>query len=125
MYLRVTATYKDGHGSDDPFTDGVDEAIESVSAVSVSAVLVADYRNTEPVFPDQDPDTTVPQTDQEREISEDAEAGDPVGAPVVASDIGADGNEETLFYELLDDTVDPGVDTDILRNRQRLGPDKR
>ncbi len=111
MYLRVTATYKDGHGADDPFTDGVDEAIETRSAVSGSAVLVADYSNTAPIFPDQDPDTPLPQTAQEREISEDADAGDPVGAPVVASDIGADGNEETLFYELLDDDVDAGDDT--------------
>ena len=102
MYLRVTATYKDGHGTDDPFTDGVDEAVETVSAVSGSAVLVADYTNMAPIFPDQDPDTAGPQVDQEREISEGAEAGDPVGDPVVASDIGADGNEETLFYELLD-----------------------
>ena len=101
-FLRVTATYTDGYGEDDPFTDGVDESIETASAVTDNPVLVADYTNTAPIFPDQDPDAVGSQTDQEREISEDAEDGDSVGDPVVASDIGADGSQETLFYSLED-----------------------
>ena len=111
LFLRATVTYTDEHGEDDPFTDGVDESIEMASGVTDNPVLMADYRNTKPIFPDQDPDTADLETAQEREISEDADAGDSVGAPVVASDIGADGMEETLFYTLSDDTsVSPAND---------------
>ena len=55
-YLRVTATYVDGHGKDDPFTDGIDESMDSVSMVSANPVIAADYKNQRPKFKDLNPD---------------------------------------------------------------------
>ena len=69
--------------------------------VSDNHVIRADYMNDVPMWPDQDPDTTGVQTAQTRKLKEDADAGDPVGDPVVASDEGADGSQETTtLFEL-------------------------
>ena len=121
MYLRATVTYVDGSGGDDPFTDGVNESIEKASEISSNPVLMADYMNEVPKWPDQDPDTPAPETDQTREVSEGAEPGNPVGDPVVASDIGADGSQETLFYSLEDDDTDPGLDDEFFTINSSTG----
>ena len=109
MYLRATATYSDGHGEDDPYTEDLDESEDTARMTSDNPVLMEDYVNTAPVFPDQEPDTEGVQDDTAtRSIAEDAETGDPVGDPVVASDIGADGSQETLFYTLVDPNLASG-----------------
>ena len=100
MLLRATATYIDGHGKDDPFTDDVNELEHTVSVISANPVLPLDYTNKAPKFPDQDPDTKGDQTAQERELKEDASAGFDLGDAVKADDPGADGNQETLIYQL-------------------------
>ena len=100
MYLRATATYSDGKTVDDPDTEDVDESVDVASAVTANPVLMKDYNNTAPIFPDQDPDPAITNTDQTVQIPEDADAGDAVGDPVAASDRGADGSQEILHYEL-------------------------
>ena len=65
-------------------------------------VVVKDYENTAPEFPDQNPNTVARETAQMREVREDASAGDIVGDPVVAEDEGADGSQESLTYTLVD-----------------------
>ena len=106
MFLRVTATYKDGHGKDDPFTDEVNELEHTIIVEMANQVLPLDYTNKPPKFPDQDPDTKGDQTAQTREVKEDAEAGAKVGAPVTASDKDAANQDEKLFYRLEDDEGD-------------------
>ena len=100
--LRATATYCDGYGEDDPFTPDMNELMDEQDAVSANAVVVKDYTNTPPEFPDQNPDPDARETAQTREMSEDASVGDPVGDPVVAEDKGADGSQESLTYTLVD-----------------------
>ena len=78
-YLRLTATYGDA-------TDDDDDTSKTASVVSANQVQEHITTNTVPVFPDQDPDMEGAQTAQTRDLSEDAKAGDPVGAPVVATD---------------------------------------
>ena len=115
MYLRAMATYRDGHGEDDPFTDDVDESVETASAVSANPVLMSDYTNIAPEFSDQDPDADGVQNDMAtREIAENSAAGTNVGAPLTATDRGADGNLETLFYTLEDDDSDSAVNDHAL-----------
>ena len=101
-YLRVTATYVDGSGKDDPFTDDVDESKDTISAVSANPVQAAAYVNTPPKFKDRDTDKEGNQIDATFEAKEDIASGSNVGDKIVASDIGADGNEETLRYVLQD-----------------------
>ena len=110
VFLRVTAVYRDGHGRDDPFTDDVNELEHTINAEIVNAVLPLDYSNRPPKFPDQDPDTSGDQTAQTRELPEDADAGDNVGAPVTASDKDAANQDEELFYSLEDES--PSITTD-------------
>ena len=115
-YLRATATYNDGHGEDDPYTEDLDESEDTARMTSDNSVLMADYENTAPTFPDQDPDMDgIQDTEADRSIAEDAETGDPVGDPVVASDIGADGSQETLFYTLT------GTDASSFTINERTG----
>ena len=112
-YLRATATYTDGQGEDKP-----------AQAVSANMVAMKDYVNTAPVFPDQDPETVAPETDQTREIYENMAPGTDVGDPVTATDIGADGSQEVLIYTLGDDTNDNSGDAGLVRHRQGDGPDQ-
>ena len=111
-YLRVTAVYSDGHGVDDPTTTDADEGEDIARMWSANVVLDDDYTNKAPIFPDQDPDTPDRETDQKRDIKEDAMPGDPVGDPVVAMDKGADGTDENLFYSLAAATGVPATDDD-------------
>ena len=77
-YLRVTATYTDGHGSD-----------KSEMAVSAHAVRTAPPNNAAPVFTDEDDDT--PTTTQVgRKVDENSPPGTNVGKPVVANDSSGD-----------------------------------
>ena len=73
-YLQLTTEYGD---DDDP---------KSVSAGFDYPVAPVDVANPVPVFPDQNPVTEKKETAQDREVAEDASSGDPVGAPVTASD---------------------------------------
>ena len=86
-YLQVTATYG-------PF-DGK----KSVSASFVYPVEARDVANPVPVFPDQNPDTTDKDTDQEREVPENSPRGTFVGAPVTADD------DDVITYSVHTDTV--------------------
>ena len=106
----ATVTYCDGAGEDDPFTPDKNELKDEEDAVSANSVIDEDYENTDPVFPDQNPDQDGAQTAQTREISEDASVGDAVGDEVVAEDEGSDGEQEPLTYTLVD--PNPSVDTD-------------
>ena len=91
-YLRVTASYTDGHSPDPEDPD------KTAQAVSAHAVQAKDYVPAPPVFPDHDPDADGIQTT--RIIAENSAPGTAVGAPVVATDIGADGSQEVLIYTL-------------------------
>ena len=76
IYLRVTVTYADGTGENDPFTDDVDESmLPPVHHVFTSPVLARDYMNRVPKFPDQDPDPKNTDTSREFEVDEDASSG--------------------------------------------------
>ena len=72
-YLRVTATYTDGHGSD-----------KSEMAVSAHAVRTAPPNNAPPVFTDEDDDTQGTQVG--RKVDENSPPGTNVGKPVTADD---------------------------------------
>ena len=112
LYLRATATYMDANGVDDVDTKG-DESEDVVEVVS-ARVLMADYRNSEPMFPDQDPDLNgVQNATTTRKVFENAVPGTLVGDPIAFMDEGEDGNQETLFYTLMDPTADSNPDTDI------------
>ena len=101
-YLRATASYTDGAVSieDDPDTEDVDESLIMASMTSDNPVLGVDYANAAPVFPDQDPDEDVVNTNQTRIIAENSAPGTAVGAPVAATDIGADDSQEVLTYTM-------------------------
>ena len=81
-YLRVTATYDDGHGTD--------KSEMAVSAHKVRAVPAAN--NAAPVFPDEDTVATGKQIG--RKVDENSPPGTNVGNPVVANDASGD----TLTY---------------------------
>ena len=76
-YLRVVASYDDGHGTG-----------KSVSAVSANRVQAAPPVPEPPVFPTDG--------NYDRSISESLRAGSNVGAPVTASD----GNNDRLTYSI-------------------------
>ena len=103
-YLRATASYFDGHSTGDPVEDDPDKIAREVSA---NMVLDEDYSNTPPMFPDQDPDQDDVQTDQTRSVQENASAGTNVGAPVTATDIGADNRQQVLVYTISGNDADP------------------
>ena len=86
-YLRVTATYTDGHGSD-----------KSAMAMSTHAVRAAPPNNATPVFTDEDPDEDDIQVD--RKVDENSPPGTNVGKPVAADDSGGG----RLHYTLTDST---------------------
>ena len=96
-YLRATATYFDGESTGDPVEDDPDKVARAVSA---NMVLDADYRNTPPMFPDQDPDTDGVQPAQTRSVAENSPAGTRIGAPVTATDIGAENRQQVLVYTI-------------------------
>ena len=84
-YLQVTAEY------------GADDNPKSVSGSFDHATADVDVANPVPVFPDQNLVTTdVFETEQDREVAEDAKKGAPVGAPVTASD------DDVLTYSIFD-----------------------
>ena len=78
-YLRATATYTDGHGSD--------KNAQEVTPHMVRAVPAAN--NASPVFPDED--TTVVDTiNVGRKVDENSPPGTKVGDPVMANDAPGD-----------------------------------
>ena len=90
VYLRVTATYDDGHC---PSCD----TKKTEQAISANAVRAKPYVNAPPVFKDEqgkDISTTT------RSVAENSPAGTAVGAPVTATDPGVDGTQEILTYTL-------------------------
>ena len=76
-YLRVVASYEDGHGDD-----------KSATAVSLNRVQAAPPALEPPVFPANG--------DYDRSIRENQRAGSNVGAPVTATD----GNNDRLTYSI-------------------------
>ena len=106
-YLRVTATYADGH-TPTPATGEEIELDKTASAMSANMVARADYVPVPPLFPGQNPaisqvnnvDTRATAATTSRDVAENSRAGTNVGAPVTATDEGADGNPETLTYTL-------------------------
>ena len=88
MFLRATATsYTDPQGSGQP----------EVTVVSANAVE-KDDTNKAPEFPDQDMETEGEQTDQERTVEENTDAGMPIGSSAVTA---MDPNgDDTLTYTL-------------------------
>ena len=130
LYLRVTATYVDGSGENDPFTDEVDESKDTISMVFANPVVASDYVNARPKFRDRDPNTDGNQPDVMIEVKEDLKSGSNIGDRIEASDKGADGNEETLRYVLEDESgADRGSDyvfvIDSATGQISLGADKK
>ena len=101
-YLRATVTYSDDAISreDDPDTEDVDESLDMASMTSAHEVQAKDYTPAPPVFPDQNPDEDEEEFDQTRKIPENSAPRTHVGAPVTATDRGADGRQEILIYTL-------------------------
>ena len=77
--LRARAMYNDGEDEDE------DKTAQEDSANSVRRALGT---NTDPVFPDQDLNTPLVQTEQTREVAENTPAGRNLGPRVVATDPG-------------------------------------
>ncbi len=110
-YLRATATYSDGLGTER----------DSASAVTAFAVEERPVANAQPAFADDDSDTDGAQ--QDRPVRETAKAGDSVGNAVTASD----SDNDPLLYTLdggdaitLTGTGSPSVDADDLFTIDRL-----
>ena len=87
-YLRATATYSDGLGTDR----------DSASGESLFPVEIRPTANFAPSFRLQDDDTTTVAIEVGREVSETAKIGDGVGTPVVATDA----DNDPLLYTLTD-----------------------
>ena len=104
-YLRVTATYTDGHGSD-----------KSEMAVSAHAVRAAPPNNATPVFTDEDDDT--PNIQVDRKVDENSPPGTNVGKPVVANDSSGD----TLTYTLTGTVDDDDYRIDPATGQITVGP---
>ena len=103
-YLRATARYTDPEDSD--------TAMSNPTETGFMAVEIDDT-NRAPEFPDQDMETDGDQTDQEREIEENADAGESIGVPVVADDP----NMDSLTYSV---GGTDGASFSILRNTGQL-----
>ena len=90
MYLRVTATYDDGHcAACDPK--------KMANAISVNSVEVEDYVNQNPVF--KDAEGVEIGDGIERSVAENSPAGTAVGVPVTATDQ-AEFGPDVLTYSL-------------------------
>ena len=101
-YLRATATYTDNAANpeDNLRTANVNESKDVAASVSVNPVVKADYSNTDPIFPDQDPKMAGEQTAQTRKIPENLMPGTAVGDPVTAKDLDERDMQQVLIYAL-------------------------
>ena len=88
MYLRAVATYKDAENADTE---------KMASAMAEYAVRPTLAGNTPPVFQDSEGEEIADDTAIEREVAEGTAAGQPVGAPVAATDANA---SDILTYML-------------------------
>ena len=107
-YLRATATYTDPQGSD-----------KTAMAVTAHKVVVSRSTNTPPVFKDADDTEIAAGTAVTREVAENTPKGEPVEAPVAASDAEGD----VLTYTLGgDDAASFSIDvaTGQLRTKTAL-----
>ena len=110
-YLRATATYMDGQGSD-----------KTEMAMSAHKVLAPRSTNTPPVFEDSDGEEITEGIT--REVAENSAAGTDVGDPVEASD----GEGDVLTYTLAGDdaaSFDIDVATGQLRTKAALNKEER
>ncbi len=106
-YLQVTAMYADGHTTVPEEGEDI-ELDKTATAMSAHMVARADYVPEPPLFPGQNTaisqvnnvDTRTTAATTSRDVAENSRAGTNVGAPVTASDEGADGSPETLTYTL-------------------------
>ena len=102
-YLRVVASYEDGHGDD-----------KSATAVSLNRVQAAPPALEPPVFPANG--------DYDRSIRENQRAGSNVGAPVTATD----GNNDRLTYSIAtSDEFEIVESTGQLRTKAELDQEVR
>ena len=98
FYLRATVTYTDGHGPD-----------KSAMATSAHTVQAINLPNNPPVFPDQDSEMPLDQSDEAaRMVEENTAAGEDVGAPVAAGD----SDDDILTYTLGTDAANMAFDID-------------
>ena len=105
-YLRATATYTDGHGSD--------KNAQEVTPHMVRAEPAAN--NANPVFPDED--TTTGSIDVGRKVDENSPPGTRVGAPVAANDAPGD----VLTYTLADSGDNDNYRIDPATGQITVGP---
>ena len=100
VYLRVTVTYMDRSGVDDPDTFDVDESLDPQLEFTFGdlPVLRVEYVNDPPVFKDADGEGLTATT---KKVAENSPEGTDVGKPVQATDFGEDGRTpELLTYTL-------------------------
>ena len=113
MYLRATATYSDDQGDD-----------KAAHAITDYVVLREDYENTPPKFNDDMRNEEQVEDNEDatttRSVMENAAAGTPVGAPVEATDIGSDEQQEVLTYSL-HEVSGSAVDDDKFEIDRRTG----
>ena len=109
MYLRPTASYSDDQGDN-----------KAAQAVTDFVVLREDYVNTAPKF-DDDMSDEDEQATTSRKVAENAVAGTPVGAPVTATDLGSDEQQEVLTYTMDDDGAASDGDADKFEIDRRTG----
>ena len=108
-YLRVTATYTDGHGSD-----------KSEMAVSAHVVRAAPANNAAPVFSDEDSAEGGIQV--RRKVDENSPPGTNVGKPVKADDAASDKLHYTLTGSDLFD-INPATGQITVAPRETLDAD--
>ena len=103
-YLRVTATYEDGHGED-----------KTLTATSAYPVLSSRSTNSAPAFSD-DFDTTADGDQSPAAMLDDGSTeGDNVGDPITADDA----QNDRLTYSF--DTGTPTADADVFQIDRRTG----
>ena len=102
-YLRATATYMDGQGSD-----------KTEMVISAHKVLAPRSTNTAPVFKDADGGDIM---DGTREVAENSAAGTDVGDPVEASD----GEGDVLTYTISDGADEASFDIDRATGQIMVG----
>ena len=113
-YLRATATYTDGHGTDhDPYTEDLDESEDIAQHNICQSGAAKGLRQHSPRYSlirTLTPGRHTERQQQPEPLRRTRPLALPLATPVTATDIGADGNQEVLTYTLT------GADARLVRS---------